>query len=282
MHSAITAGISALKGPLHGGANEKAMEMLLEIGTAGSVPSFVDRALEQKQKIMGFGHRVYRTEDPRATHLRRMAEELSLEAGDSRWYDVSRRLEVEMLEPFRFEPTLREEGYEVDKDSNTLFVDRFLHTAMFYPCNYGFVPHTLAEDGDPRAALVKLRSVLRPGGAALLQRNGGWAKVIKPHPDGLDDWTHYLHDASNNAVSHDTVVAPPRRLQWLGGPRWARHHDRMSSVSAVVSSGGLRRETTALPFHFAPPFSRCTRPANSCRQSFAISSRSILTKAADR
>ena len=98
MHSAITAGISALKGPLHGGANEKAMEMLLEIGTAGSVPSFVDRALEQKQKIMGFGHRVYRTEDPRATHLRRMAEELSLEAGDSRWYDVSRRLEVEMLE----------------------------------------------------------------------------------------------------------------------------------------------------------------------------------------
>ena len=98
MHSAITAGISALKGPLHGGANEKAMEMLLEIGTAGSVPSFVDTALEQKQKIMGFGHRVYRTEDPRATHLRRMAEELSLEAGDSRWYDVSRRLEVEMLE----------------------------------------------------------------------------------------------------------------------------------------------------------------------------------------
>lgn len=98
MHSAITAGISALKGPLHGGANEKAMEMLLEIGTADNVPSYVDRALEQKQKIMGFGHRVYRTEDPRATHLRRMAEELSLETGGSPWYDVSRTLEEEMLE----------------------------------------------------------------------------------------------------------------------------------------------------------------------------------------
>jgi len=97
MHSAITAGICALKGPLHGGANEKAMEMLLEIGTAGNVPSYVDRALEHKQKIMGFGHRVYRTEDPRATHLRRMAEELSLESGDSPWYDVSRTLEEEML-----------------------------------------------------------------------------------------------------------------------------------------------------------------------------------------
>ena len=98
MHSAITAGVSALKGPLHGGANEKAMEMLLEIGTAGDVQAFVDRALDEKQKIMGFGHRVYRTEDPRATHLRRMAEELSQEAGDARWYDVSRKLEEEMLE----------------------------------------------------------------------------------------------------------------------------------------------------------------------------------------
>jgi len=98
MHSAITAGVSALKGPLHGGANEKAMEMLLEIGSVGHVPAFVDQALAEKRKIMGFGHRVYRTEDPRATHLRRMAEELSREAGGSEWYDVSRALEEELLE----------------------------------------------------------------------------------------------------------------------------------------------------------------------------------------
>lgn len=98
MHSAITAGVAALKGPLHGGANEKAMEMLLQIGSVDRVQAFVDQALDQKQKIMGFGHRVYRTEDPRATHLRRMAEELSREAGDSGWFDVSRALEDEMLE----------------------------------------------------------------------------------------------------------------------------------------------------------------------------------------
>lgn len=98
MHSAITAGISALKGPLHGGANEKAMEMLLDIGSLEDVREYVDRALAEKRKIMGFGHRVYRTEDPRATHLRRMAEELSREAGDARWFELSRAVEDELFE----------------------------------------------------------------------------------------------------------------------------------------------------------------------------------------
>jgi citrate synthase len=98
MHSAITAGLAALKGPLHGGANEKAMEMMLDVGSAEKVAGYLDRALEEKRKIMGFGHRVYRTEDPRATHLRRMTEELGQEAGDTRWYDLSLRLEELMLE----------------------------------------------------------------------------------------------------------------------------------------------------------------------------------------
>ncbi|HUT91458.1 MAG TPA: PQQ-binding-like beta-propeller repeat protein [Thermoguttaceae bacterium] len=65
-----------------------------------------------------------------------------------------------------------------------------------------------------------------------------WTKITKPRPAEIDEWTHYLHDASNNAVAHDEVVGPPRRMQWVGGPRYARHHDRMSSVSAVVSAGG--------------------------------------------
>jgi citrate synthase len=98
MHAAITAGLCALKGPLHGGANEKAMEMLLDAGSLEKVEEYVDRALAEKRKIMGFGHRVYRTEDPRATHLRRMAEELGREAGNKRWYDLSRALEELMLE----------------------------------------------------------------------------------------------------------------------------------------------------------------------------------------
>jgi len=80
--------------------------------------------------------------------------------------------------------------------------------------------------------------VLCPNGIAYIQQNGKWTKTIKPRPKEIDDWTHYLHDESNNAVSHDTVVGPPRRMQWLGSPRYARHHDRMSSVSAAVSAGG--------------------------------------------
>ncbi len=98
MHSAITAGIAALKGPLHGGANEKAMEMLLEIGSVDAVAGYLDRALADKRKIMGFGHRVYRAEDPRAAHLRKMSKALSREAGEARWFDVSRALEELMLE----------------------------------------------------------------------------------------------------------------------------------------------------------------------------------------
>jgi len=80
--------------------------------------------------------------------------------------------------------------------------------------------------------------VLCPEGVAYVKKGGRWIKKIKPRRKELDDWTHYLHDASNNAVSHDTVVAPPSRMQWIGSPRYARHHDRMSSVSAAVTTGG--------------------------------------------
>ncbi len=79
--------------------------------------------------------------------------------------------------------------------------------------------------------------VLCPNGVAHVQRSGKWIKTVKPRPGEIDEWTHCLHDATNNAVAHD-VVGPPRRLQWVGSPRWSRHHDNMSSVSAVVSSGG--------------------------------------------
>ena len=76
MHSAITGAIAALKGPLHGGANEEAMKMLEEIGDPSKAEAYVKDRLGRKQKIMGFGHRVYKTEDPRATHLRRLSKEL--------------------------------------------------------------------------------------------------------------------------------------------------------------------------------------------------------------
>ena len=80
--------------------------------------------------------------------------------------------------------------------------------------------------------------VLAPNGVAYVKSDGKWEKIVKPWPDDIDEWTHYLHDATGNAVADDTVVGPPRHLQWLGSPRWSRHHDRMASTSAMVSAGG--------------------------------------------
>ncbi|MCE7933820.1 MAG: citrate synthase [Chlorobi bacterium CHB2] len=76
MHSAVTGAIGALKGPLHGGANEQVMKMLLEIGEVSAAKEWITEALASKKKVMGFGHRVYKTEDPRATHLRQMSKQL--------------------------------------------------------------------------------------------------------------------------------------------------------------------------------------------------------------
>jgi citrate synthase len=96
IHSAMVAAIGALKGPLHGGANADVMRLLLEIGeNAGPdrAEAAVRAKLARKEKIPGFGHRVYRTEDPRATHLRRMSKELGARAGNTRWFDMSQRIE---------------------------------------------------------------------------------------------------------------------------------------------------------------------------------------------
>jgi outer membrane protein assembly factor BamB len=95
----------------------------------------------------------------------------------------------------------------------------------------------VAEDLGDIAASEVLR-VLCPNGVAYVKKAGAWNRTLKPRPDQIDEWTHYLHDATGNAVAHDTVVGPPRRLQWVGTPRWARHHDRMASLSALVSAGG--------------------------------------------
>jgi citrate synthase len=95
VHSAITGAIGALKGPLHGGANEGVMRLLHTIDKAGADPvEYVKNMLAAKQKISGFGHRVYKTEDPRATHLRKMSEQLGRDAGVPKWYEMSRAIEL--------------------------------------------------------------------------------------------------------------------------------------------------------------------------------------------
>jgi citrate synthase len=95
VHSAVTGAIGALKGPLHGGANEGVMRMLYEIDKAGADPvEYVKGMLAARKKISGFGHRVYKTEDPRATHLRKMSKKLGEDAGQTKWYEMSRAIEL--------------------------------------------------------------------------------------------------------------------------------------------------------------------------------------------
>ena len=97
IYSAVVAAIGTLKGPLHGGANADVMRLLLELGedaTADRVDRAIRAKLARKEKIPGFGHRVYRTEDPRATHLRRMSHDLGQRAGSTAWYDMSQRIEA--------------------------------------------------------------------------------------------------------------------------------------------------------------------------------------------
>ena len=97
MYSAVVAAIGTLKGPLHGGANAEVMKMLLELGqtaTGERVDDVIRGKLARKEKVPGFGHRVYKTEDPRATHLRRMSQDLGKRSGSTAWFDMSQRIEA--------------------------------------------------------------------------------------------------------------------------------------------------------------------------------------------
>lgn len=93
IYSGLTAAIGALKGPLHGGANERVMKMLAEIGETENAIPYIKERLENKEKIMGMGHRVYKNGDPRAKHLKKMSRELTELTGQSKWYDMSIKIE---------------------------------------------------------------------------------------------------------------------------------------------------------------------------------------------
>jgi citrate synthase len=97
MYGAVTAAIGALSGPLHGGANTNVMRMLLEIGEVERVEQYIKDALAAKRKLMGFGHAVYKTEDPRATNFRRFSKELAERTGDMKWYEMSRKVEETIM-----------------------------------------------------------------------------------------------------------------------------------------------------------------------------------------
>jgi len=106
MVSAMTAAIGSLKGPLHGGANTAVMAMLQEIGSVANVEPWLEKALGEKHKVMGFGHRVYKTIDPRAKHLKRMSKEWGERAGNVKWFEMSEKLESLMMAKKKLNPNV--------------------------------------------------------------------------------------------------------------------------------------------------------------------------------
>jgi len=102
----------------------------------------------------------------------------------------------------------------------------------------GNLVNLLVAEKPLSVSMEEVMRVLVPRGAAYIRREGKWAKVIKPWPEKIDEWTHWMHDASGNAVARDRVVGPPRSLQWAAKPLWQRHHDTVPSTTAMVSAGG--------------------------------------------
>ncbi|MDF1740332.1 MAG: citrate/2-methylcitrate synthase [Verrucomicrobiales bacterium] len=126
MFSAITSAVGTLKGPLHGGANEGVIRMLKKIGSLDKVDAYVEDCLANKKKIMGIGHRVYRTLDPRAPHLQKMAIELTEELGESKWIEMSERIATLMREKKGL-------NANVDFYSATVYYSLGIPTDLFTP-----------------------------------------------------------------------------------------------------------------------------------------------------
>jgi len=148
IYSAVTAAIGALKGPLHGGANEGVIHMLQEIGDEENVEAWVTEQLAQKQKIMGIGHRVYKVLDPRAPHLRAMAVELSEKLGEPKWIRMSEKIAAIMKERKGL-------NANVDFYSATVYYSLGIPTDMFTPIfaiarTSGWTAHILEQLADNR------------------------------------------------------------------------------------------------------------------------------------
>ena len=149
MHSSITAAIGALKGPLHGGANEAVFRILESVDASGADPvDFVKGMLAQKNKIPGFGHRVYRTEDPRATHLRTMSRDLGHSSGVPKWFEMSRRIEEFVVNDRKLNANV---DFYSASTYHTLGIDIDLFTPVFAVSRIsGWTAHVMEQLNDNR------------------------------------------------------------------------------------------------------------------------------------
>jgi citrate synthase len=167
IYSAIVSAIGTLKGPLHGGANEGVIKNLLEIGSVDKVEPWLKDQFARKAKVMGFGHRVYRTEDPRATHLRDMSRQLGERVGNTLWYQMSQKMEEVMMRDKHLNPN-------VDFYSASTYYTLGIPTDLFTPifaCSRisGWTAHVLEQFSNNR--------LIRPRAEYIGPRGRQWVPI---------------------------------------------------------------------------------------------------------
>ncbi|MCK4958197.1 MAG: PQQ-binding-like beta-propeller repeat protein, partial [Planctomycetes bacterium] len=140
-------------------------------------------------------------------------------------------------------------GLDADSD-NVSIARRYIHSQGLYgkvsveEFSAAWLPYAddlvnlVVSEGLGTVAMDEVMRVLAPNGVAYIRQGGRWAKMVKPWPDEIDEWTHYLHSANGNAASKDKKVGPPSRIQWSAGPKRTRDHDGLASMSAMTSSQG--------------------------------------------
>lgn len=177
VYSAVVTALGTLKGPLHGGASQASMEQMLEIGSADNVDAWFERRMEGKERIFGFGHRVYKIEDPRATILRKLAHKVAQRSGNTLWYDIAARLEDRVLE----HPYFRERRIYTNVDYYTapllyaldIPVDLFI--PMFAVARIaGWTAHMLEQQQHNR--------LIRPRAYYAGPRDRGWLAMDQREP----------------------------------------------------------------------------------------------------
>lgn len=148
VYSGVVAALGALKGPLHGGANEQVMKMLTEIGSVENVESYINEKLANKEKIMGFGHRVYRNGDPRAKHLREMSQKLTKIRGEEKWYEMSIKIDEIVTGQKNLPPNVDFYSASV---YHSLNIDHDLFTPIFAVSRVsGWLAHILEQYSNNR------------------------------------------------------------------------------------------------------------------------------------
>lgn len=148
MYSGVTAAMGALKGPLHGGANEAVMKMLHEIESVDKVEEYVRGKFERREKIMGFGHRVYKDGDPRAKHLKEMSRQLTAQIGEPEWYEMSEKIDHLVETEKGLKPNV---DFYSASTYYALGLDEELFTPIFAVSRMsGWIAHILEQYADNR------------------------------------------------------------------------------------------------------------------------------------